>query len=166
MSYWRLFYHIAWGTHQREPLITPGMEEELHGYLTGKAVSLEAIAHKINGTENHVHLVLSVPPKLALATLIGHLKGSSSHHLNHLPGAAGNFAWQDEYGVVSFSEKFLPDVVRYVERQKEHHQADKLWGLLEQMGDEDAQRHGSVALREPDVVYWASTSLEDWQPPF
>jgi putative transposase len=135
MPFWRLYYHIVWATYNREPLIGPELEEELYGYLTGKAVALESILHAIGGTLDHVHVVVSVPPKVALATFIGTIKGSSSYHVNHLPGAAGNFGWQDEYGVVSFAERHLPQVIRYVQRQKEHHQTGRLWSLLERVGE-------------------------------
>ena len=62
MPYWRLYYHIVWSTYKREPLITPHMENELYGYLTGKAVAQEAIVHAVNGTADHVHMVASAQP--------------------------------------------------------------------------------------------------------
>jgi putative transposase len=139
MPFWRLYYHIVWATYNREPLIVPELEQELYSYLTGKVVALESILHAIGGTSDHIHVVVSVPPKVALSAFIGTLKGSSSHHVNHLPGAAGNFGWQDEYGVVSFAERHLPQVIRYVQRQKEHHQTGRLWGLLERVGEETTQ---------------------------
>ncbi len=131
MPYWRLYYHIVWSTVKREPLITPHMETELYGYLIGKAAAQEAIVHAINGTADHVHVVASVPPKVALSTFVGQLKGSSSHHINHLPGAEGNFGWQDEYGIVSFGERALQQVIEYVQQQKERHKERRLINLYE-----------------------------------
>ena len=137
MPSWRLHYHVVWTTYHREPLITPELERELYGYLMGRVANEGAILHAIGGTPDHVHLAVSVPPKLALATFIGALKGSSSHHINHIPGQQNSFAWQDAYGVVSFAERHLPQVIRYIERQKEHHQIGNLWPLLERMEEED-----------------------------
>ncbi|MFQ6057339.1 MAG: IS200/IS605 family transposase [Anaerolineae bacterium] len=79
MPYWRLFYHIVFATKNREPMITPDIEAELHGYLTGKATGLGAIVYIVNGTEDHVHVVASVPPKIALADFTGQIKGAASH---------------------------------------------------------------------------------------
>jgi len=164
MPYWRLFYHAVWTTYRREPLIVPDLEQELFGYLTGKVVALGAIVHQIGGVEDHVHLVFSAPPKVSLAGFIGHLKGSSAHHLNHLPGAAGNFGWQDDYGVISFSEKFLPDVVKYVAGQREHHRTGRLWPLLEETVESEKPAPGSKpagkVLREPEPGYLVSTSAD------
>ena len=62
MSYWRLFYHFMWGTKLREPLIDPAFEADLHRVIAAKAIELQAVAHAVGGIEDHVHLVVSVPP--------------------------------------------------------------------------------------------------------
>jgi putative transposase len=106
-------------------LIESAWEADLHGYIWGKATALECIPHAINGMSEHVHVAISIPPKIAVATLIGQLKGASSHHVNdnYLNGA---FAWQAEYGVLSFSERSLARVVEYVQNQKKHHAGNTL----------------------------------------
>ncbi len=120
MPYWRLFYHIVWGTKNRLDLIDPTWEKDLYGYLRGKATALECIPHAIGGIADHIHVVISIPPKLCVATLVGKLKGASSHHINQ-NYADGAFLWQAEYGVFSVSENSLSTVVKYVNNQKKHH---------------------------------------------
>ena len=107
--------------------------DELYGYLRGKVSALDCIPHAIGGIEDHVHVVLSIPPRLAVANIVGQLKGASSHHVNHAILQEQGFAWQSEYSVMSFSERFLPRVVAYVQNQKKHHAAETLWPLLEKM---------------------------------
>lgn len=123
MPYWRLFYHVVWGTKNRLEIIDPSWEKDLYGYIWGKATALGCIPHAIGGMSDHIHVVISIPPKLSVATLIGQLKGASSHHINQT-FVDGAFLWQAEYGVLSFSEKALPSIVGYVNNQKKHH-ADK-----------------------------------------
>jgi REP-associated tyrosine transposase len=130
MPYWRLFYHVVWGTKNRLELIDPAWEKELHGYIWGKATALECIPHAIGGMPDHIHVAISIPPKLAVATLIGQLKGASSHHVNKRY-ADGSFLWQAEYGVVSFSEKALSRIVDYVNNQKKHHGENTLDRAME-----------------------------------
>ena len=120
MPYWRLFYHITWGTKNRLALIEPAWESDLYGYLWGKATALECFPHAIDGMPDHVHVAISIPPKQTVAKIIGQLKGASSHHINE-NYADGTFAWQAEYGIVSFSEKALATIVDYVKNQKKHH---------------------------------------------
>jgi REP-associated tyrosine transposase len=130
MPYWRLFYHIVWGTKNRLPLIDPTWERDLHGYIWGKATALECIPHAIGGISDHIHVAISIPPKLAVATTIGQLKGASSHHVNK-NYASGSFMWQAEYGILSFSETSLVVVVDYVNNQKKHHADNTLQPGLE-----------------------------------
>jgi putative transposase len=80
----------------------------------------------------HVHVAISIPPKLAVAKVVGQLKGASSHHINE-NYADGSFAWQAEYGVFSFSEKALPAIVEYVKNQKKHHSENTLNSQLENL---------------------------------
>ncbi len=136
MPYWRLFYHVVWGTKNRLPLIESAWEEDLHGYLWGKATALECLPHAINGMSEHIHVAISIPPKLSVATIIGQLKGSSSHHVNerYMDGA---FAWQAEYGVLSFSERSLHRVVDYVKNQKKHHAENTLNVAMESFGSSE-----------------------------
>lgn len=131
MAYWKLFYHVVWSTKYRLPLIEPAWEEELYGYMWGKAAALECIPRAINGTMDHTHLVISIPPKLSVATVIGQLKGASSHHANDIFVANKSFAWQTEYGVFSFSEKALPSVLEYVNNQKKHHDESSINMVME-----------------------------------
>ena len=67
-----------------------------------------------------MHVAISIPPKLGVATSIGHLKGASSHYINE-NYAGGSFMWQTDYGVFSFSEKSLSAVINYINNQKKHH---------------------------------------------
>jgi len=120
MPYWKLFYHIVWGTKNRLDLIEPAWEKDLYGYIWGKATALECIPHAINGMSEHTHVAISIPPKLCVATVIGQLKGASSHHINQ-NYACGSFLWQAEYGVFSFSERSLSAIKNYVNNQKKHH---------------------------------------------
>jgi putative transposase len=90
--------------------------------------------------EDHVHLVVSVPPKVSLATFIGQAKGSSSHFVNHRLHLENQFAWQAGYGVVSFGGKALDDVVRYVKNQKRHHRESTLMVVLERTVSDEGVR--------------------------
>lgn len=95
------------------------------------------VVHAVTAMPDHVHLVVSIPPSTAVSVLISRVKGASSHVLRHPPDGPGkeSFAWQAEYGVLSFGEKALPDVVAYVENQRERHAAQRLWDNLEQVAD-------------------------------
>jgi REP element-mobilizing transposase RayT len=125
MPYWRLFYHIAWGTKNREPLIKDAFVHDLHNVIAAKASDLGAFVYAVGGIEDHAHLVASVPPRISLAEFVGQVKGNSSHWVNywvnHQLSETSYFGWQSEYGIVSFGGKQLDFVVKYVKNQHQHH---------------------------------------------
>ena len=131
MSYYKLFYHFVWATKHREPLIMPEFEAQLYSAIAAKVKEMGGIVHAIGGMEEHLHLAASVPPKLALATFIGKVKGNSSHFVNHVIVPEFKLYWQDEYGVLSFSEKNLTVIVRYIKNQKKHHADGSIQDRLE-----------------------------------
>lgn len=133
MPYWRLFYHAVWATKHRLPLIESTWEEDLYRYMWGKATALECIPHAINGMPDHVHVVITIPPKLSVATVIGQLKGSSSHRVNEVFVSHRSFAWQSEYSVFSISEQALQAIVQYVKSQKQHHDENSIRLQLENL---------------------------------
>ncbi len=141
MPWWRLFYHFVWGTKERAPLIQPAWEVPLHKVICAKATEMGAVVHAIGGTEDHVHLVVCVPPSIALSAFVGQVKGSSSHFANHELALPGSFAWQAEYGVVSFGAKQLATVARYARNQRQHHGAGTTIAFLETTGSQ-ATSHG------------------------
>ena len=133
MPYWRLFYHFVWGTKYGEPLMEVAFRAALYRALAAKVTDLGGIAHAVGGTSDHVHLVASVPPRMALSTFVGQVKGNASHFVNHEIRPGFPFYWQDEYGVVSFGERHLPWVVRYAGDQERHHASRTVVARLERV---------------------------------
>jgi len=121
MSSWSLYYHFVWSVKHRLPLILPAFEERLHSAIAAKAIQLGATVHAVGGIEDHIHLAVSVSPKIPLAHFIAEIKGNTSHFVNHVIKPDLEFYWQEEYGVFSFGEKDLPFVVRYINEQRSHH---------------------------------------------
>jgi len=60
------------------------------------------------------------------------MKGRSSYHVNaRRPDRGGECAWQPEYGLISFSERSLPDVIAYKENQRQHDAQHTIRSYLE-----------------------------------
>jgi putative transposase len=137
MSFWRNYYHLTWGTKNRSPLICPDFEQQLNNYIVKKAAELGVFVYDINGTDDHIHLVVSVPPSKSVAEVVKHLKGSSAHYVNHviLPGV--HFGWQAGYGCLTVGEKQRPIAESYVRSQKQHHSEGFTNARLERHTEED-----------------------------
>ncbi len=114
--------HIVWHTKDNAPVLRDAIENRTYAHIKHSVLQTEGcLFHEIGGTENHVHLVASVPPTLLISEWIGRLKGASSHYINHEIANRKVLEWQTGYGVVSFGTKDLPWVIDYVRNQKQHH---------------------------------------------
>lgn len=123
--------HITWHTKGTASL-TGEVESQLHRYLKHRVIRTDGVRFRaIGGTDNHVHLAVSIPPTLNVSEWIGELKGGSAHYVNHEIMNRKVLEWQSGYGVVSFGTKDLPWVIRYVENQREHHAAGTTHERLE-----------------------------------
>lgn len=103
--------------------------------MRAKALGLEATVFALNGTQEHVHVVVSIPPKIAVSKFIGQIKAVASTKFNKSPADRSPLFWQEEYGAFSFDAKRLPNYIAYVERQKEHHARGTFIPILERSTD-------------------------------
>ncbi len=114
--------HLIWHTKKNNPVLTDSIEQRVHRYLEHQIRKTKHVCfHAINGIENHVHLVATIPPSLLISEWIGKLKGGSSFYINHEIANRKLLDWQEGYGVVSFGSKDLRWVIDYVKSQKVHH---------------------------------------------
>jgi len=154
MAFWRLYYHLVWATKQRVPLITADFEDQLYSFLVHKAGELGAYIFQVNGMPDHIHTILTIPPKLSVSEVVKHLKGGSSHFINSRGFIDSKFRWQRGYGVLSLGEKQRSAAEEYVRNQKQHHLHSTTNSWLERVADYDEGPYiNDNVLREPPVTY-------------
>ena len=56
MPYWKLFYHIIWGTKERQPIILPTFESALYRVIAAKFKELDGTTYAIGGIIDHEYL--------------------------------------------------------------------------------------------------------------
>ena len=136
MTYWRLHYHLIWSTRDRQPALTGEREKLFYGVLYGKAKELGIKIHAAGNVEDHVHVVVSIPPTLVIAECVRQIKGASSYAINHTPGSDGEFKWQEGYGILSIGDRSLEAVMAYAARQKDHHKDNRIISIYERTDKE------------------------------
>lgn len=135
MPYWRQYFHIVWATFQRQPILTPDIEKDVHRVIGALCEQQGGQAYAVNGMPDHLHVVTAIPPTLSTASFVKNLKGTSSRFINH--DLKQPFRWQASYGVFTISERNLPRAVEYVRRQKQHHESGSIFEAYERYGVED-----------------------------
>jgi len=120
-TYATLYYHIVFSTKHRKPWIVPEIEDRIWSYLGGISRENKIAPLQIGGVDDHVHLLLGVPPTIAISKVAQLMKGGSSAWIHDTFANLQRFAWQDGYGAFTVSKSSVPDVRTYILNQRDHH---------------------------------------------
>ena len=119
-----LNYHLVFVTKYRRRPITNRVREFLRSVFADVCADFGGTLDEMDGEADHVHLLVSMPPKVAPAKLVNSLKGVSSRHLRsrRLPevrGALwGQHFWSPSYFVSSTGGATLAKVKAYIQQQR------------------------------------------------
>jgi putative transposase len=120
-SYTNILIHYIFSTKIREKIITDKLQERLYPYMGGIARENNMKAFAIGGVEDHVHLLISLPPTLPIAKAIQLIKGGSSKWVHDTFPTLKKFKWQEGYGAFSVSVSQRENTIAYILGQREHH---------------------------------------------
>jgi putative transposase len=169
MPFWRLYYHLIWPTKHREHLLSAAVEARLYPYLVSRAAENGVYVYAINGWYDHIHMLVAIPPKHAVADIVKRLKGASSHYLSNDIRLVEHFAWQRGYGALSVGERQRSIAHAYVLNQKQHHAQQTTNAWLEQADelDEGPADTGLNVDQSPLLLHEAVSAYDIWgEPPF
>ncbi len=117
----QIFIQVVFAVKGRENLIGNKWEEELYKYICGIVNGQKQKVYAINGMPDHVHILLSIKPDIALSNLMRDIKANSSKWINEKKFVQGKFQWQEGFGAFSYSQSQIDNVIGYINNQKEHH---------------------------------------------
>ena len=124
---YNLNYHIIWGTKYRNKWMTADIESEIKDMLIDIADENGfSIDHIEIGLDDHVHLLVSAPPKLSVTVMVKCLKGTSSFRLFRKHPELEHFYWKTEdrhiwspsYFVESIGTTNQDAVAKYIDDQR------------------------------------------------
>ena len=127
-----LYLYLNWATWDRLPLIAPEIERRLYRNIESEAQRMGCTVLALNGTLDHIHLLVKYPATIAISDLVKQVKGVSSHFVNEELNPNDFFKWQGNYGAFTVSRWDLDKIIGYVKKQKEHHQIGDLVAEWEQ----------------------------------
>ena len=110
--------HVVFSTKDRRKLMSADLRPRMWAYATGICNNLGILVHAVGGMEDHIHLLIQIPPTLAVAKAVLAIKSNSSRWANE---EGHKFAWQQGYGAFSVSSSLIPTVIHYIENQEAHH---------------------------------------------
>src|SRR6267154_4283081 len=116
-----ILIHLVFSTKNREPLITPAIETELHPYMAKIFRELKSPSLTIDGTSDHLHILFSLGRVIKVADLVEEVKTESSKWIKTKGREFRNLHWQKGYGAFSIGQANVMALKRYILGQKVHH---------------------------------------------
>jgi REP element-mobilizing transposase RayT len=138
MSYVKLLYHVIIRTKAAQPVLSLEYSDDLYRYIWGIIKNKNSVLYRINGMEDHIHILLSLHPTLALSDFMRDLKAESSKMLKRTVGFERFSAWSDGYAALTYSLKDKNMIINYIKKQRDHHKKqtfkDEYVVFLKEMG--------------------------------
>ncbi len=119
------FIHLVFVTKYRRNVFTKEMLVDMKLIFSETCKQMDGNLLEFGGEDDHVHLLISCPPKTALSNIVGKLKGKSSYILRNKYWEQiktklwGDHLWSPSYCAVSCGGAPLEIVKKYVENQRE-----------------------------------------------
>ncbi len=120
-TYTQILYQIVFSTKNRDPTLTKNHRDELFKYIWGVLKNKKCHLYRINGVEDHLHIVTHLHPSVSLSSLVKDIKVSSSLYIKEQNLFEKFTNWQDGYGAFTYSIKEKDRLIEYVKNQEEHH---------------------------------------------
>lgn len=144
-TYTQVYYHIVFSTKNRAPVLDEARREELFRYIWGIIKNMNSHLYRMNGLEDHLHILTSLHPTACLADLVKDIKTGSSRWIRE-HGVFPQFShWQEGYGAFTHSLGDKDRLIEYIKRQQEHHRResfdDEYRRLLEEAGIEFEEKY-------------------------
>jgi len=139
-SYRQILYHLIFRTKDGRKTILPEHSRELYAYLMGIIKNKNCFLYRINGMEDHLHILCDLHPTIALADYVRDIKTSSSIWLKQSGKFPDFIGWADGYAALTYAWKDKEMIVNYIKNQQDHHEKesfnDELRKLLKEHGIE------------------------------
>lgn len=120
-TYAQIYIRTVFAVENRTSLIKDAWREELHKYITGIVQNNRHKLIAINSMPDHIHIFIGLKPIQSVSDLLQDIKENSSKWINNKKFLVGKFSWQSGYGAFSYSHSHVDRVVKYIQKQQQHH---------------------------------------------
>ena len=144
-TYTQTCYHIVFSTKSRAPALRANRRPDLFRYIWGMLKNRGSHLYRINGADDHVHILTSLHPSESLASLVKDIKTGASHWIKENSVFARFSHWQDGYAAFTHCRQEIESLIEYIKAQEEHHRrttfVEEYRKLLKDAGIEFDERY-------------------------
>jgi putative transposase len=124
-TYSQIYLHFVIVVKRRENLIPNEHKEEVHKYISGLVAHRGCKMLAIHCMPDHTHFFVGFKPVISISDFVKEIKVESNQFINSKTWMKSKFAWQEGYGVFSYSQSHLTRVINYIKNQERHHAKKK-----------------------------------------
>ena len=131
---WECKYHVVFIPKVRRKALYGHLRQHLGGVFRQLALQKESRIEEGHMLVDHVHMLISIPPKYAVSQVVGYIKGKSAIHLARTYGEkkrnfVGQHFWARGYFVstVGRDETVIRQYIRNQEREDSRLEQLNLW---------------------------------------
>jgi len=124
-----IYIHLIWTVWDREPLISPELEESLYKLTRAMIERHDATVISIGGVADHVHLLVRSASTTRVCDMVKDAKGAASRLIHQ---TVNGFKWRPTYAAFSVSRWDVSALAGYIANQKQHHAKGTIKAQLEQ----------------------------------
>jgi putative transposase len=133
-SRWECKYHVVFIPKCRRKVLYAQLRVHLGEVFRRLAQQKESRVEEGHLMSDHVHMLLSVPPKYAVSQVVGYMKGKSAIHLARVYGErkqnfVGQHFWARGYFVstVGRDEQLIREYIKHQEQEDQRLDQMRLW---------------------------------------
>ena len=120
-TYTQLFIQIVFAVKGRQSLIPKQHQDTLHKYMTAVIQNDKHKLLSIFCMPDHTHILVGINPDISISEMVQDVKRASTNFINDHRLIKTHFNWQKGFGAFSYSKKQVPNVIKYILGQEEHH---------------------------------------------
>lgn len=120
-TYTQIHIQFVFAVKYRNASIHSSWKNELYKYITGIIQNHKHKLIAINGTTDHIHILIGMRPTQSISELMQDVKANSSKWINEKKFTNAKFEWQEGYGAFSYGKSQIHDVIAYINNQEQHH---------------------------------------------
>ena len=120
-TYTQILYQIVFSTKDRNRCLNKDHRNDLFRYIWGIIEHKKCHLYQLNGVEDHLHILTSLHPSIALADLVKDIKVAGSKFIKANKLFPEFNGWQIGYGAFTYSIDKKDILINYIKNQEEHH---------------------------------------------
>ena len=120
-TYTQLLYQIVFSTKGRQRTLRKEDRAELFKDIWGILKNKKCHLYRINGVEDHIHIVTHIHPTVAISNLVKDIKLGSTSFIKEKKIFPDFGGWQEGFAAFTYHISAKDNLIEYVKNQEEHH---------------------------------------------